>query len=394
MTETLPDGTQFGAYTVQGLVAGGGMGQVYVATDSIYGDTVALKVLHGSLHADEGWRSRFNHEGLVGTRLKHPHVLAARELVENEGRVALVLDLIRGAQTLEKVVSREFREGMPLVPALQVFLRILQGIDYLHGKGIVHGDIKPENVMISGDFRSPGEWSPKVTDFGTVALIADPVEIDGRPAVVATPRYASPEHLLGVHQIAVQSDIYCLGLVLHFMLTGRHASDAKNVREAADRVLLPVPIVALVDQPDELIDVFKKATARDPEQRTRDVRDLAVAVRSLLDAAGVSIDPADVQSEVATEIDEERDGKSLKPAREQPEPRQDAPEPPKPGPQRLSDALPQIDDAVVSEPAAAESPSPSAATAAVGESVPPFVWAAGAVAVAIIIVIAIFAWPG
>ena len=141
MSERLADGTTFGSYTVQGIIAGGGMGQVYAASHEVYGSTVALKVLHASLHSDEGWRHRFNEEGLVGTQLKHPHVLSARELVEDRGRIALVIDLVPGGQTLEKVIAREFPQGLSIAQTAQVFLGIVQGIDYLHGKGIVHGDL-------------------------------------------------------------------------------------------------------------------------------------------------------------------------------------------------------------------------------------------------------------
>jgi serine/threonine protein kinase len=307
MTERLPDGTVFGVYTIEGLIAAGGMGQVYAARHNIFGSTVALKVLHPALHADEGWRVRFNEEGLVGTQLKHPHVLSARELVHNEGRIALVFDLVPGGQTLEKVSSREFRDGLMLGPALQVFLKILQGMDYLHCKSIVHGDLKPENVLIEGDFRRPETWVPKVTDFGTVALIANPVEIDGRPAVVATPRYASPEHLYGVDRIEVRSDIYCLALIMHFLLSGRHASNAQNVREAAERVLLPVPIVNLVDQPEPLVELFKRATAIEPVERYETVRQLALGVRGVLTAVGADLELPDVAADLATEVDEERE---------------------------------------------------------------------------------------
>lgn len=309
MTERLADGTAFGSYIVEGLIAAGGMGQVYAARHAIYGSAVALKVLHPALHSDEGWRARFNEEGLVGTQLKHPHVLSAREVVENESRIAIVVDLVQGGQTLEKVMSREFRDGIAVVPALRVFLRILQGMDYLHGKGIVHGDLKPENVMIEGDFRRPETWIPKVTDFGTVALIAHPVEIDGRPAVVATPRYASPEHLYGVDRIEVRSDVYCLGLILHFLLSGRHASNAQNVREAAERVMLPVPIVNLVDQPEPLVTVFKTCTAARAEDRYPTVRAIALAIRSVLEEVGAAIELADVAADLATEVDEDRQAK-------------------------------------------------------------------------------------
>ncbi|MCB9685254.1 MAG: serine/threonine protein kinase [Alphaproteobacteria bacterium] len=406
MSERLADGTEFGPYTIEGLIAGGGMGQVYAARHSVFGNTVALKVLHPNLHADPGWRARFNEEGLVGTQLKHPHVLSARELVHNEGRIALVVDLVPGGQTLERVMSREFRDGLPLVPALNVFLKILQGMDYLHGKGIVHGDLKPENVMIEGDFRKPETWVPKVADFGTVALIANPVEIDGRAAVVATPRYASPEHLYGVDQIETRSDVYCLGLLLHFLLTGRHASNAQTVREAAERVALPVPIVTLVDQPDALIQTFKKATSLEPEDRFASARELALAIRTVLDAVGATLDLPDVAADLATEVDEERAAQrraSAPPASEkkgssdsQAETVLDAERVPAPPPPQRPAPEPVDTD----EPEPAPAPKPTQRristdpTPAPSAAVPVYVWAAGAVAVLILVVVAWYAWAG
>jgi serine/threonine protein kinase len=304
--EQLEPGAAFGPYAVEGLVAAGGMGQVYAARHDVYGSVCALKILHAHLHGDAGWRARFNEEGVIGTQLKHPHVLSARELVEHDGRIAIVMDLVKGGQTLEKVMAREYPKGLSLVAGLQAFLSITQGIDYLHGKGIVHGDLKPENVMIEGEYRRPETWRPKVTDFGTVGLIAHPVVIDGRTAVVATPRYASPEHLRGVDQIEVRSDVYCLGLILHFLLSGTHCSDARTVREAAMFVLDDVPLVNLVDQPDVVLQVFRKATAQDPANRYANCRELALAVRKALDALGVTLDLEDVAADLATEVDEDR----------------------------------------------------------------------------------------
>ncbi len=304
MTE-LKAGDTFGPYRVEGLVAGGGMGQVYAARHDVYGSVCAMKVLHASLHEQAEWRRRFQAEGLVGARLKHPHVLSAREIVEHEGRLAIIMDLVKGGQTLEKVVSREFPQGLPLGEALRILLAVIQGIDYLHDKGIVHGDLKPENVLIEGEYRRPETWIAKVTDFGTVGLIAHPVVLDGRTAVVATPRYASPEHLRGVDRIEVRSDIYCLGLLLHFLLTGQHASNARTVREAAVFVMRPLSMLRLVDQPEVVQAIFRTATQLDPDARYPNCRELALAVRDALDTLGLRLELEDVAADLATEVDEQ-----------------------------------------------------------------------------------------
>lgn len=311
--ERLAPGSAFGPYIVEGLVASGGMGSVYAAHNPLYGGTVALKVLHGRLHADSGWRHRFNEEGLVGAQLKHPHVLSARELVEHEGAIALVLDLVAGGQTLEKLMTRAWPDGLPIHVGLQFFLGIIQGVEYLHLKGIIHGDLKPENVLVVGEARSPERWVPRVTDFGTVALIAHPVVLRGRAAVVATPRYASPEHLEGVDSLVAASDIYALGLILHFLVTGKHASDARSVQEAMFRVGDPVPEIHLVDMPEAFREVFRKAVQVQPEMRFASARELAVAVRGVLDSMGHRIELADLAANLATEVEESDSGSAVEP---------------------------------------------------------------------------------
>jgi serine/threonine-protein kinase len=302
--ERLPVGATFGEWTIQGMIASGGMGDVYAAVHARYPQGVALKVLHERLHADADWRMRFNEEGLVGEMLKHPHVLSASALVEHDGRIALVLDLVAGGQTLEKVISREYASGLPAVAALRVFMAVVQGVEYLHARGIIHGDIKPDNVLIDGDVRVPESWVPKVTDFGTVALIAHPAMLAGRPAVVATPRYASPEHLDGVDALRTVSDIYCLGLLLHFLLTGRHASDARTVADALPRVSEPVPELHLVDVPESLLRLFRVAVAVDPTQRFPHCAALTYAIRDVLSEMGAPILLPDMTPDLATEVDE------------------------------------------------------------------------------------------
>lgn len=329
--ETLSAGDGFGPYIVEGLVAGGGMGQVYAARHDVYKSVCAMKVLHANFHDQEDWRKRFTEEGLVGAQLKHPNVLSAREIVEHDGRIAIIMDLVKGGQTLEKVMSREFPHGLPLADALQLFLAVTQGMEYLHAKGIVHGDMKPENVMVEGEYRRPESWTPKVTDFGTIGLIAHPVVIDGRTAVVATPRYASPEHLRGVDRIEVRSDVYCLGLLLHYLLSGQHVSDARTVREAAMFVMEPISTVHLVDQPEVVQRVFRRATAVVPADRYQDCRDLALAVRDALDALGVKLELEDVAADLATEVDPDRAAAQRQMAAAA-KAAEDAPPPPKPAP--------------------------------------------------------------
>jgi serine/threonine protein kinase len=302
----LSAGDAFGDYSIEGLIATGGMGAVYAARHQIYGTSVALKLLHERFHRDPDWQRRFNHEGVVGERLKHPHILSARELVVHNDRVALVLDLVRGGQTLGKVVPRDWPQGLPADAALVVFRSIIEGVEYLHGKSVVHGDLKPENILLEGPLRQPMDWRPRVTDFGTVGLIASPVVIDGQIAVVATPRYAAPEHLWGVDRIEPRSDIFALGLVLHFMLTGRHASGARTTEEAAAVLAQPLSLTALVDHRTDVYALVERCVAPDPADRYQSCRELALEVRGLLNTLGVRLEVEDLEAELATEVDEDR----------------------------------------------------------------------------------------
>ena len=147
---------------------------------------------------------------------------------------------------------------------------------------------------------------PRLTDFGTVALISDPVLIDGRPAVVATPRYASPEHLWGVDHLEVRSDIYCLGLLLHFLLTARHASTAGSVPEASEVVRSPLSVMNIIDQPEAVLELFRRCTSVDPDQRFASCDALGMAVRDVLEGLGITLKLDDIKADLATEIMEEQ----------------------------------------------------------------------------------------
>ena len=125
MIEPMEPGAEFGGYRIEGLIAGGGMGQVYAARHAVYGSPVALKVLHADLGNESAWRKRFSEEGLVGLQLKHPHVVSARELVEQDGQLALVLDLVSGGMTLHRCISRSHQQGLQLEHALQLLLGII-----------------------------------------------------------------------------------------------------------------------------------------------------------------------------------------------------------------------------------------------------------------------------
>jgi serine/threonine protein kinase len=307
--EHLEPGTPFGPYVVEGFIAAGGMGHVYAARHAVYGSPVALKVLLPTLDVDGEWRARFTTEGAVGQQLKHPHVCSARELVEQAGQLGLVLDLVSGGKTLARGMA-DRREGLPLATAMRLFLGVLQGVAHAHARGVVHGDIKPENVLIDGDIRDPSSWTLLVTDFGTVGMVAHPVLVDGRSAVVVSPRYASPEHVRGVSALVPQSDVYALGLLMHFVVSGEHASGASTVAEAAEHVASPQPILHLVDQPTAVLEIFQRCTAVDPDDRYETVEQLALDVRRALDALGEGVDP-DLAADLATELVEERAGEEL-----------------------------------------------------------------------------------
>ena len=203
-------GTQLsGRYRLDAQVGTGGMSTVYRAFDATLERRVAIKLMHRDIAADSDQLERFRREARAVAQLSHPHIVGVIDAGEEDGRPYIVFEYVEG-ETLKDRIRRLGR--LPVDEAIAYAIEIARALGAAHGRGIVHRDVKPQNVLVDE------EGSAKVTDFG-IARSMDDSGLTAEGRVLGTTDYVSPEQALG-HDVNGQSDIYSLGVVLYEMLTG------------------------------------------------------------------------------------------------------------------------------------------------------------------------------
>lgn len=278
----LARGTRIAQYEVMDRIGTGGMGEVYRAHDSRLGRDVALKVLPDHLAEDVEMRARFEHEARAVASLSHPNIMAIHELVATVDRPVAVVELLEG-ESLRTVVTRgpvAWRE------ATQLTARVADGLAAAHEKGIVHRDVKPENIFVCSDGR------PKLLDFGLArseSLLSPSVSAATFAAtepgrVLGTIGYMAPEQVRG-EQVGPGTDIFALGCTLAELLTGDKPFSRGTPAESLAALLhdLPPQLVASGrDIPPRLADIVTHCLEKEPDARFTSARDLAAALRTLL----------------------------------------------------------------------------------------------------------------
>src|SRR5712691_7170605 len=209
--EALIESTVAGRYRVVGRIAAGGMGEVYRAEDTVLGREVALKVLHPQFAGDRGFVDRFRREARAAAILNHPNIVGVYDWGSTDGTYFMVMEFVRG-HNLRSVLLEHGR----LEPAQvgEVALQVLAALDHAHGHGIVHRDVKPENILIAGD------GTVKVADFGLARAFADSTISQAEGTVTGTVQYLAPEQIQG-EPADPRTDLYALGVVMFELLTGR-----------------------------------------------------------------------------------------------------------------------------------------------------------------------------
>jgi serine/threonine-protein kinase len=246
-------------YELEELVGTGGMSSVYRARDTLLERNVALKVLHDQYTTDDEFVERFKREARAVAQLSHPNVVTVIDRGEDGGKQFIVFEYIDG-ENLKELVVRKGR--LSVRDALEVALQIARGLGFAHEHGVVHRDVKPQNVLLNGDGQA------KVTDFGIArSLAVDGVTQTG--TVMGTSNYIAPEQASG-QPVGVETDVYSLGVVLYELLAGDVPFPGENfVSVAMKHVNEPPPNVldARNDVPLRVAAAVDRALEKDPDAR-------------------------------------------------------------------------------------------------------------------------------
>jgi eukaryotic-like serine/threonine-protein kinase len=249
-----------GRYELEELVGTGGMSSVYRAHDRLLARKVALKVLHAHYGSDEVHVERFRREARAVAMLSHPNIVAVIDRGEHEGRQFIVFEYVDG-ENLKRLIERE--GPLPVTAALELAIQIAHGLSFAHGQGLVHRDVKPQNVLLNGD------GAAKVTDFGIARSLDVQHGMTQTGTVLGTSDYIAPEQAQGRH-VDEHSDIYSLGVVLYELLTTKVPFPGENfVAVAMRHINEPAPSVR-DERPDVPLRVdiaLQTAMAKEPGDR-------------------------------------------------------------------------------------------------------------------------------
>jgi serine/threonine-protein kinase len=272
MGETLLNGR----YRLVAQQGSGGMAVIYKAVDQFLGRTVAVKVLRPSLTADPTFIARFRNEARAVANLSHPNIVTVHDVGSDQQMQYIVMEYVEG-QDLKKIIRRDGLLAVDL--AIDLAIQICAGIGFAHRAGIVHADVKPQNILVTEDYRV------KVTDFGIAQALADTQPTQRQDVVWGSPQYFAPEQARG-EKPTPASDVYAIGIILFEMLTGRLPYAGSSQQELAIAHLRDrVPVVTEFNPsvPENLAKIVYKVMSKEPTLRYRMADQLGHILRTYRD---------------------------------------------------------------------------------------------------------------
>jgi serine/threonine-protein kinase len=269
-----------GKYRVLAKLGEGGMGSVFRAENVVTGKQVALKWMHPTIAGILDSRERLLREARAGSRLHHPNVVDVYDVVQDQATLFIVMELLQG-ETLRAYLERNPTPDVSEFIAL--LLPALAGVAAAHDVGVIHRDLKPDNIFLVG---SPGSraLTVKVVDFGVAKFTAGQgVTLTDTGKPLGTPLYMSLEQLRGDKDLDVRTDVYAFGVMLYEAISGQHPYVADSLPELAIKVATtnPAPIRSVrSDVPAPLARLIDSAVARDRSQRPANIHAMAAKLEA------------------------------------------------------------------------------------------------------------------
>ncbi|MFH0938670.1 MAG: serine/threonine-protein kinase [Planctomycetota bacterium] len=267
----------FGEFKLLKKLGEGGMGAVFKAQETLANRVVALKVLRKNLANTKGFKERFEREAKLAGSLNHPNIVACHSAGTIQDIQYLVMEFVEG----ETLKARLQREGgkLPENDVLKIIRQIALGLGHAHAKGVVHRDIKPDNILLGKD------GSVKLSDFGTAKSFINEDNLSLTGVIIGTPYYISPEQVRADKNIDHRADLYALGGTLYHALTGKVPFEAPSALQIM-RCHLHEELENPADICPELsfgtVQIVSKLMAKLPDERYQDVADVAEDIGRVL----------------------------------------------------------------------------------------------------------------
>jgi TolB-like protein len=305
-------GARLGHYDVVAPLGAGGMGEVYLATDTKLGRDVALKVLPAGVARDPDRLTRFQREAKALAALDHPNIVTVFSVEEADGVHFLTMQLVEG-EPLERLIPEH---GLPIERVVGIATALGDALAAAHEKGIIHRDLKPANIMIAPDGRV------KVLDFGLAkelraggpaAATLTAVGHTHAGVVMGTPAYMSPEQVAG-RPVDHRTDLFSLGVLLYEAVSGRLPFTGDSSAELASAILrdTPRPLSEIsTDLTPELAGIIRRCLEKDPRQRIQTAREVANELRELqprLTFSAGNLEPARAATRMASGAERRAEG--------------------------------------------------------------------------------------
>ncbi|MGF1577900.1 MAG: serine/threonine protein kinase [Gemmataceae bacterium] len=281
-----PRGFFIGKYRILDVLGEGGMGKVFLAEQTSMKRPVALKLLELNVFTDNSIAARFYREARAGAKLRHPNITQVHDFEEDCDHCYIAMEFIEGL-SLQEVVQKT--GAVNYKRAANFICQAAEGLQHAHEAGLIHRDVKPGNLMVdtSGNL--------KVLDLGLVSIPADadPLTLHQKDIVLGTADYVAPEQAMDPHHVDIRADIYSLGAVFYFILTGTLPFPGKSIAKKllAHQTLEPQPIRELVPEvPRKLQAIVQKMMAKDPDERFQTPGEVSRAVRAFAKSANPPYD--------------------------------------------------------------------------------------------------------